>query len=67
MRHFIFGGTLVETAGYDAQCAVLEVKLTVGGICRYMDVPEDVWYRFREDFSPDRYYRRYICGCFPEG
>lgn len=67
MRHVIFFGALVETAGYDAQCAMLEVKLTTGDICRYREVPEDIWYRFREAPSPDRYYRRYICGYFPEG
>ncbi len=67
MRHVIFFGTLIETAGYDAQCALLEVKLMSGGVYRYREVPEDIWYRLRENASPDIYYRRYICGCFPEG
>lgn len=59
---------LIETVGYDAQCALLEVRLTAEGrVCRYREVPEEIWYCFRENASPDVYYRRYICGCFPEG
>lgn len=68
MRHVSFFSGLIETAGYDAQRALLEVKLAADGrICRYREVPEDIWYRFRENASPDAYYRRYICGCFLEG
>lgn len=67
MRYVNFFSTLIETAGYDAQCALLEVRLTADGrIYRYTEVPEEVWYRFRENVSPDAYYRRYICGCFQE-
>lgn len=59
--------TLIESAGYDAQCALLEVRLIVGGrIFRYNGVPEEVWYRLREDICPDDYFRRYICGSYPE-
>lgn len=68
MKHVSFFSGLIETAGYDAQCALLEVKLAVDGkIRRYSEVPEEVWYRFRENASPDIYYRRYICGRFLEG
>lgn len=67
MLYVSFFSALIEMAGYDAQCALLEVKLAAGGrIFRYREVPEDVWYRLRENVSPDAYYRRYICGCFPE-
>ncbi|MCI8528331.1 MAG: KTSC domain-containing protein [Lachnospiraceae bacterium] len=53
--------------GYDPQCALLEVKLTSDGhVRRYRDVPEDVWYGLRENFHPDVYFRRYICGRYHE-
>lgn len=68
MKYVSFFSALIESAGYDAQCALLEVRLAADGrIYRYREVPEEVWYRFRENVSPDAYYRRYICGCFPEG
>ena len=68
MRYVNFFSALIETAGYDAQCALLEIRLAADGrVCRYREVPEEIWYRFRENVSPDTYYRRYICGCFPEG
>ena len=67
MLYVNFFSALIETAGYDAQCAMLEVRLTADGrICRYREVPEEIWYRLRENVSPDTYYRRYICGCVPE-
>ncbi len=67
MMYVNFFSALIEAAGYDAQCALLEVKLAADGrVCRYREVPEDIWYRFRENESPDAYYRRHICGCFPE-
>lgn len=68
MTYVSFFSALIETVGYDAQCAVLEVRLAAAGrVCRYREVPEDIWYRFRENVSPDIYYRKYICGHFPEG
>lgn len=68
MTYVDFFSASIETAGYDAQCALLEVRLIADGrIYRYREVPEEIWYRLRENVSPDTYYRRYICGCFPEG
>lgn len=62
-----FYSALIEMAGYDPQRALLTVKLVNGrGIRRYMEVPEDIWYRLREKTNPDIFYRRYICGSFPE-
>lgn len=67
MKYINFFSELIEAVGYDAQCALLEVKLFAdGSIHRYEEVPEEVWYRLRENDSPDIYYRRYICGCFRE-
>lgn len=64
---FSFCSTYIEAIGYDAQKALLEVRLAKNGrIRRYTDVPEEVWYRFRESPSPDIYYRRFICGHFQE-
>ena len=58
---------LIESIGYDPQCALLEVRLLRRGrVRRYEDVPEDVWYRFRENCHPDAYYRSRICGRYKE-
>ena len=59
--------TYIDTVGYDAQREFLEVKLNNSDkVRRYSDVPEDIWYQFRESTDPDIYFRRCICGHFPE-
>ena len=64
---FSFCSTYIDAIGYDAQRAMLEVRMARSGrIRRYADVPEEIWYRFRESASPDIYYRRCICGHFRE-
>ena len=64
---FSFCSTYIDAIGYDAQRALLEVRMARNGrIRRYTDVPEEIWYRFRESASPDMYYRRCICGHFRE-
>ena len=65
--YFSFCSNHIDAIGYDAQRALLEVRLSRSGrVKRYFNVPEEVWYRFRESASPDMYYRRCICGHFPE-
>ena len=67
IKHISFYSALIETIGYDPQCALLEIKLLSDGkIRQYQGVPEDVWYRLRENYHPDTYYRRYICGRYTE-
>lgn len=62
-----FYSALIESIGYDPQCARLEVRLSQGRrIKRYEDVPEDIWYGFRRNAHPDMYYRSRICGCYKE-
>ncbi len=64
---FSFCSAYIDAIGYDAQCELLEVRLIGSGkIRRYVNVPEEVWYQFRESASPDIYYRSCICGHFPE-
>lgn len=66
IKHISFYSALIETMGYDPQCALLEIKLLSDGkIRQYKNVPEHVWYRLREDYHPD-YYRRHICGRYTE-
>lgn len=53
--------------GYDPQCAILEIRLTRDGkVRRYCNVPESIWYHFRDSRHPDTYYHRYICGRYTE-
>ena len=67
VKVFSFSSTYIEAIGYDAQRELLEVRMTGSGkVKRYANVPEEIWYRFRESADPDIYYRRYICGRFPE-
>lgn len=67
MRHISFYSSLIETLGYDPLCAILEVKLAADGkIRRYTGVPENIWYRLRDNLHPDTYYRRNVCGRYAE-
>ena len=67
IKNIGFYSGIIETVGYDPQCAILEIRLAEDGkVRRYGDVPEDAWYRLRESYHPDTYYRRYICGHYKE-
>ncbi len=62
-----FFSALIESIGYDPQCARLEVRLSRSRrVKQYEDVPEEIWYGFRRNAHPDRYYRSRICGCYKE-
>ena len=64
---FSFNSTYIEAIGYDAQRELLEVRMNNNDkVKRYAGVPEEIWYQFRESTDPDIYYRRCICGHFPE-
>lgn len=62
-----FAAFIIASAAYDAQNAVLEVEFVgEGQIWQYMEVPEEVWYRFRKETGPDAFFNRYIQGCYQE-
>lgn len=67
IKVFSFYCTYIDAIGYDAQRELLEVRLNNNRrVKRYVNVPEEIWYQFRESADPDIYYRRCICGHFPE-
>ena len=67
IKVFSFHCTYINAVGYDAQRELLEVRLNNNcKVKRYVNVPEEIWYQFRESADPDIYYRRCICGRFPE-
>ncbi len=67
MHRLRFGGAAIAAAGYDAQCALLEIEFTQGGqIWQYVDVPEETWYRFRSEEGPDMFFHRHIKGYYDE-
>lgn len=67
IKHISFYSTSIATVGYDPLTMVLEVRLLVDmKIRRYRNVPEDIWYRFRDNYHPDNFYRRHICGHYTE-
>lgn len=68
MKRCRFGGMVVYSAGYDAQCAVLEIEFTGDGeIWQYLGVSEEIWYCFKQGDAPDSYFQKFIKGHFPEG
>ena len=62
-----FGNLLIATAGYDAQCELLEIEFGFDGeIRQYLSVPEDIWYCFKSDTNPEAFFHRYIKGQYAE-
>ena len=67
MVYYKFGGVVIESAGYDAQKALLEVQFVRNGqILQYLGVPEEVWYHFKGEARPDFFFQRAIKGCYRE-
>lgn len=66
-RRCKFPGAVIASAGYDAQCEVLEIEFSQDGqIWHYFSVPEDIWYRFKCGVNPELFFHRYIKGCYIE-
>ncbi len=62
-----FGSEVIVSAGYDAQCQLLEIEFGCDGqVWQYLEVPEDIWYRFKFEVSPEIFFHRYIKGCYVE-
>lgn len=67
MHRFQFGAMTIESAGYDPQRALLEIKFTQDEqIWQYIGVPEELWYGLKREEQPDTYFRKYIRGCYTE-
>lgn len=67
MQRFRVHSTVIASAGYDALCAILEIQFVINGqICRYLNVPEHVWYGFRMAKSMELYFQRNIMGRYEE-
>lgn len=67
MQRCKFGGTAIASAGYDAQCTLLEIEFAYDGqVWQYIGVPEELWYRFKNVTGPDCFFWNYIQGCYTE-
>lgn len=67
MGRYRFGSEAIASAGYDAQCALLEIEFVRDGqVWQYLGVPEEIWYRFRHETRPDFFFHNYIKGNYME-
>ena len=67
MRRFWFGSPVIASAGYNAQCELLEVEFVQNGkILQYANVPEEIWYQFRQERCPEAFFHKYIKGIYRE-
>lgn len=67
ITHFKVGGIGIESAGYDPQCELLEIKFSDDGqVWQYGGVPEELWYNFKGETRPDMFFHKHIKGCFRE-
>lgn len=52
MKRIMWANPMIKSAGYDAQQQMLEIEFANNGqIWQFDNVPEDIWYRFRNSFS----------------
>lgn len=62
-----FGSMAIASAGYDAQCELMEIEFVQDGqVWQYSEVPEEIWYRFKFEARPDNFFHNYIKGRFSE-
>ena len=67
MGRITFGNTIIASAGYNARYALLEIEFSSGGkVVQYMNVPEEIWYRFRYEARPEIFFHRCKKGCYKE-
>lgn len=67
MRRNRVGTADIISVGYDAQKAVLEIEFRVDGqVWQYYEVPEDLWYCFRNAAFDDLFYYKNISGKYNE-
>lgn len=60
-------GRMFTSAGYDPQLQLLEIEFASDGqIWRFENVPEEVWYQFRQHHLPEIFFHNFIMGCYPE-
>lgn len=66
-KRYQFRGLLIVSAGYNAQCELLEIEFGHDKhVWQYLDVPEDIWYQFKYDTSPDCFFHKFIKGQYTE-
>jgi hypothetical protein len=57
--------SVLRSAGYDAETAVLELEFTSGDVYRYFAVPPSVFQALLHDDSPGAYFNRQISTRYP--
>jgi hypothetical protein len=57
--------TAIESVGYDAATAVLEVEFTSGEVYRYFAVPPSVHRALLESGSPGQYFGEHVRDVYP--
>lgn len=63
MKRFKIAMDGIASAGYDALCAVLELEfLTDGQVWQFYDVPECVWYEWRNTEAALAFFHTNIAG-----
>jgi hypothetical protein len=57
--------SVLRSAGYDTETAVLELEFSSGDVYRYFAVPPSVFRALIEDDSPGAYFNRHITTTYP--
>jgi hypothetical protein len=60
MNRVSFSSSNLASAGYDADCKILEIEFQNGSIYQYFDVPEKLYIGLVSAASHGRYFDAYI-------
>jgi hypothetical protein len=66
MQRKYVDSTMIDSIGYDASSATLEIEFKSGAVWQYYDFPESTWYEFDGAESQGKYFHTHIKGNYRE-
>lgn len=59
--------TMIASEGYDAQNSILEIEFkSTGAVWQYLNVPESLYFEFKNSASKGIFFNKNILGQYPE-
>lgn len=66
MDRKIIESTMIQSIGYDADSAILEIEFNSGAVWQYFDFPESTWYEFEGAVSQGKFFHSEIKNQYSE-
>lgn len=66
MQRRYIESTMIDSIGYDASSATLEIEFKRGVVWQYYDFPESTWHEFNAAESQGKFFHAHIKGSYRE-